>query len=104
MKARSFVGSYLQQIDVVDEPLVTITSAKSVSFENEDREKLALYFEEFDKGLICNTTNIDLLTALFGGDETDDWIGKQITLYTDPTVIYGGKKVGGIRVRSGSPE
>jgi hypothetical protein len=104
MKARNFLGSYLQQEDIPEPTTVTITSSKSVTFEDDDKEKLALYFEELEKGMICNATNINLLIALLGSDETDDWVGKQVTLYVDPTIMFGGKKVGGIRIRSASPE
>ena len=38
-----------------------------------------------------------LLIACWG-DETDEWIGRRITLYCDPTVKYGKDEVGGIRV------
>lgn len=32
------------------------------------------------------------------GDKSSQWTGKAITLYGDPTVIYGGVEVGGIKV------
>lgn len=32
------------------------------------------------------------------GDKSSQWVGKSITLYGDPTVIYGGVEVGGIKV------
>jgi hypothetical protein len=32
------------------------------------------------------------------GDEPKQWIGKQLTLYCDPEVKFGGVKVGGIRI------
>ena len=32
------------------------------------------------------------------GDKSSKWAGLQITLYGDPTVIYGGVEVGGIKV------
>ena len=104
MKARSFLGSYLKQDDVEDSPVVTISGAEGVQFEDEDKEKLVLHFEEFDKGMVLNATNINLLTSLFGSDETDDWTGKQVTLFADKTIMFGGKRVGGIRVKSASPE
>lgn len=104
MKARSFLGSYLKQDDFDEPTVATISGAKSVEFEDEDKDKLALYFEELDKGMILNATNINLLTALFGSDETDEWMGKQVTIYTDPNIMFGGKKVGGLRVKSASPE
>lgn len=32
------------------------------------------------------------------GDDGAAWVGKQLTLYNDPEVKYGGVKVGGIRI------
>jgi hypothetical protein len=32
------------------------------------------------------------------GDQGKDWVGKSMTLYCDPNVMYGGVKVGGIRI------
>lgn len=40
-----------------------------------------------------------LLIAAWG-DESDVWTGRQVQLYYDPEVVYGGKKVGGVRVRA----
>ena len=34
------------------------------------------------------------------GDKSSQWVGKSITLYGDPTVIYGGVEVGGIKVEA----
>ena len=31
-------------------------------------------------------------------DKGKNWIGKMATIYGDPTVVFGGKQVGGIRV------
>ena len=32
------------------------------------------------------------------GDVGNDWVGKSVTLFRDPEVIYGGVKVGGVRI------
>ena len=37
---------------------------------------------------------------IFGDDEMDHWIGRQCVIYADPTVMFGRKPVGGIRVRA----
>jgi hypothetical protein len=63
-------------------------------------KKWVMYFENIEKGLVMNTTNLQLAAIAFGTQETDDWIGKQIVLYHDPNVSYGGKLTGGIRVRA----
>lgn len=38
-----------------------------------------------------------VLGKLWGG-ETDNWIGKSMVLFNDPTVIWAGKPEGGIRI------
>lgn len=59
--------------------------------------KLVLYFERAVKGMICNKTNAQRL-ALVYGDDTDDWLGKKITLYAEMTE-FGGQSRWGLRVR-----
>jgi hypothetical protein len=99
MKARSFLGSYLKQDDFDEPAVLTISGAEGTRFEDEDKEKLVLYFDELDKGLVCNATNITLLISLTGSDDTDDWVGKQVTVYADKSIMFAGKKVGGLRIR-----
>ena len=51
-----------------------------------------------------NVTNGELLAAMFGSRNSDDWIGKKVVLYRDPNVFFGGKPVGGIRCRAPQTE
>jgi len=105
MNARSFLGGqYLQKEDVSEPVIVTISHAETKAFEGEDRPKLVLYFEEYQKGLACNNTNILILIDACGKDDTDQWKGKKIVLYVDPTVMYSGRMVGGLRVRAATKE
>lgn len=34
------------------------------------------------------------------GQESDNWVGKHAELYFEPTVMYAGKEVGGIRIKA----
>jgi hypothetical protein len=52
------------------------------------------------KPLILNATNIRRAVGAFGSAETDDWIGQSIIAYDDPEIEYGGKVVGGVRLRA----
>jgi len=54
-------------------------------------------FVEAQKKLVLNKTNAKLIAA-HHGDESDDWIGKQITLYPT-TCKFGRDTVECIRVR-----
>ncbi len=40
------------------------------------------------------------LTQLWGINDSQQFIGRSVTLYTDPNVTWGGVKVGGIRIRA----
>ena len=96
-------SSYLKQTDF-DETgyIVTVKSIeqKNVAREDEPPEnKWIVYFNEYEKAMVLNTTNINGLAKACGSEDTDDWPGKAVIVYVDPTVGYGGKITGGLRVR-----
>ena len=96
-------SSYLKQTDFDDSGLiVTVASVaqKNVAREDEPPElKWLVTFTEFEKAMVLNTTNINALAKACGSDDTDDWGGKEVIVYVDPTIAYGGKIVGGLRIR-----
>jgi len=49
--------------------------------------------------MVLNSTNIQLLAKACESEDTDDWIGKKVIIYSDPNVSFGGKLVGGLRVK-----
>jgi hypothetical protein len=63
-----------------------------------DDRKAVLYFTGHQKGLPLNVTNFRTLIELFGTDESDDWLGRRIELYTTG-VEYQGRHTLGIRIR-----
>lgn len=96
-------SKFMKQSDVGDGMLVTIKGLKKQNVARDDEEaenKYCLTFNEIDKPLVLNKTNIQLCALATGSQQTDDWIGRKIVLYSDPTVAYGGKLVGGIRIRA----
>ena len=62
-------------------------------------DKFALHFHGSYKPLLLNKTNIRVLTSLFGS-QSGDWSNKQVNVYDDPNIAYGGKLVGGVRLRA----
>ncbi len=96
-------SKFLKQSDIGTGVLMTVASCErhNVAQEGADPElKWCLSFEESDKPLVLNATNIQLCERIFNSNNTDEWIGKRVVLYVDPNVSYGGKVVGGIRVRA----
>lgn len=95
-------SKFLKQDDIGRGLLVTITGcqARNVAAEGAPEDKKwCLMFQEVEKPLVLNSTNIQLCEAICGSDDTDHWIGKRIVLFVDPNVSYAGKLTGGIRVR-----
>ena len=98
-------SKFLKQSDIGKAVLWTIHGVEKVNVAAEGAEpehKWGLSFRESEKPLVLNQTNIQTLEAIIG-DDTDVWSGKRIVLYIDPTVMYSGKRVGGIRVRAPKP-
>jgi hypothetical protein len=77
-----------------------VVTIKGVGFGEvgEDRErKGVLHLAEFPRAMVVNRTNLRRIIAAHGA-ETDEWLGKEITLYPSET-DFGGKTVPCIRVR-----
>lgn len=87
---------------------VTLT-IKSVSVDDlplagtsQKERKPVVRFIETEKKLCLAKTNARQIAELLG-PLTAEWVGKRITLYPDPSVKFGRKTVGGIRVRDKLP-
>ena len=72
----------------------------NVAKEDEAAEyKWIIGFHELDKPMVLNSTNLHVAAKVLDSDDTDDWRGKEIILYTDPNVSFKGEVVGGLRFR-----
>ena len=83
---------------------VTIRDVKAgslVSNGGRKAKKPVAFFEGKDKGLALNATNCKTIAKLYGND-TEAWIGKQITLWPTTTEM-NGETVECIRVRPSIP-
>jgi hypothetical protein len=98
-------SKYLKRSDVGPGVLVTIQKVELADVAREGAEpemKPALWFDELDKPMVLNSTNGQIIANITGqeNDIEHNWLGTRIVLYDDPNVSYGGKLVGGIRVRA----
>jgi len=97
---------FLTKNDVDNEGLgyiVTITGVKqeNIAKEGADEEmKYCVHLQEFAKPMVLNSTNAQIIAKALASDEMDDWRGKQVVLYHDPNVSFGGELKGGIRARA----
>lgn len=102
-KTTEMVSSkFLKRGDCNPDILVTIrgVSQENVGKDDDPEIKWVMHFKETEKPLVLNKTNITLCEHILKSQDTDDWIGKQIVLWDDPTVMYAGEMKGGIRVRA----
>lgn len=97
-------SKYLKASDAEDSPVLTISHVKEESIGQGAQAdmKWILFFEEEEKGLVLNRTNINTIAGMYG-DDTDDWEGKKITLFATQ-VDFQGKQVDAIRVRNRPPK
>lgn len=96
-------SKFLTRADVGPGMLVTIKSLSQEDIAKEgapEELKWCMYFAETEKPLVVNATNAAIIASVTKSEETNDWSGHKIVLYDDPNVSFGGKLVGGIRVRA----
>lgn len=92
-----FSGTYLKAADLKgSEPTVVIESVELKTMPDKT-VKLDIGFVGKDKHLLANKTNSKRIAHMFG-DETEDWLGKRVQLYTE-MVDFQGTVVDAIRVR-----
>lgn len=101
LKASAFTGTgnsaYLKADDVKAGPQRFVVKGIEAVETPDGKPALQLVFEG-DKKLTLNKTNARIMAGLLG-DDTDNWKGAKVVVSFDPTVMYSGKMVGGIRVR-----
>jgi sucrose-6-phosphate hydrolase SacC (GH32 family) len=61
-------------------------------------QKPTIIFEQTEKMMVMNKTNAKRIAKLLSSNDTDDWKGKDITLYTESVSAFGAV-VDAIRVK-----
>ncbi len=95
-------SNYLKQSDFPEDYVVTVRAIerKNIAMDGKPAEyKWLATFAEFDKPMVLNSTNIQLMAKALGSDDSDDWVGHQVVVYVDENVSFGGELVGGLRIR-----
>jgi hypothetical protein len=93
-----FPARFVKAADIGDRE-VSVTITKVALEDVGDETKPVAYFKDKEKGLVLNRTNWDRISLAAGSDETEDWPGVSVVLYTEP-VTYNGKTGPAIRVKA----
>jgi hypothetical protein len=97
-------GVYVKRQDFdLGDLVFTVTSVDRVVFEARNgqpaEQKWALTFEgDPPRRFTLCKTNLALMAKFFG-KRTGAWVGQRIELYLDESISFGGRLVGGTRIR-----
>ena len=94
-------SKYLAKEDVPSPRIETMKGMESVFIESQDGDKRVtiLHFMGNLKPMVLNVTNRDVLIEDVGVRTAGEVRGKQIEIWVDKSVSFGGKRVGGLRLR-----
>ena len=91
-----FPSKYIKAADLQGRD-VTVTISNAEMEKLGDDTKLVVRFKGKDKAMVFNRTNFDRVSFLYG-DETDDWIGKSVTITTE-FAQFNGKTGPALRIK-----
>lgn len=102
-------SKYLTKDDVGEDGMIlTIKGVRMETLETDDgnEDKVVLHFAENVKPMVLNRTNAQLIAVATGAKTAGESKGKKIVVFNDPTVSFGGKITGGLRIRkaTGAPK
>jgi len=86
-----YPSKYLKAEDIDGEVVATIVGLKLETMKNaegKEDQKPVLYFRGIDKGFVLNKTNGTRIAGMHG-DESDNWVGKKITLHQESVTAFG---------------
>jgi hypothetical protein len=96
-------SKFLKKEDVGEDGVIlTISHFTTQSVKGDDGQeenKVVLNFVEEVKPMILNKTNSQLLALATGVRTAGEARGKKIIVYCDPSVSFGGRVIGGIRLK-----
>ena len=101
----AFSSTYIRKEDLTQPVRVTIdrVAVEKVSGDDGGESKPVVYFQGREKGLVLNRVNAELIVVATGETDTDRWPGREIELYSDSSIMFKGRVVGGVRVRPVTP-
>jgi len=93
----AFPSDYLKAADIPQGRRVTVTIENVTIEKLGEDQRPVVYFQGKDKGLVLNKTNANMICEIANSDETDNWTGVQIALYSTK-VDFQGRRVDALRV------
>ncbi len=88
------------------EAAVTISKVTFEKMKNKDgneEEKPVIWFRGVQKGMVLNNTNKQRILTQYPAEDTDEWIGKRITIQVEMVEAFG-KIAESLRVKLAPPQ
>lgn len=93
-----FPSRYLRGADIEDREQPATVSHVAMEEVADGEKKPVVHFRGVTKGVVLNKTNWDRLVQISGSDDSDDWGGIKVVLYTE-LVPFQGKTSPAIRIK-----
>lgn len=88
----------LNAVDIMGaEPIIRV---REVKVQQSKDQPLWVYFDGDNNRPWKPSKGMRRVLANAWGTDSDNWIGKHVKLYFEPTVKYAGEEVGGIRIKA----
>jgi hypothetical protein len=96
---QAFPSKYIKASDLQGRDVNVVIADAIIEEIGQTKDKrLVCYFQGKEKGLVVNRTNALMIADLYGND-TDEWTGKEIVLYST-RVPFQGQMTDAIRVKA----
>jgi hypothetical protein len=74
---------------------------EAIKSDDGDEDKMICHWVETDaKPMVVNRTNAQLFSIATGVLKVGDAKGKKVLVYNDPTIQFGGRVTGGLRIKA----
>jgi len=97
----AFPSKYVKSAEIGDNRIAVTIRGVAMEDVGDGETKPVIYFNEGEKGLVCNRTNANTLTDVYGSD-TDQWTGKKCEMFC-VDVDFQGRLTKGIRLSVPQP-
>ena len=98
-----YLGGYSIEGDDLELTIVEVKNEMVKGQSGRDESCMVIYFEEVDKGMICNKTNAKTITTVHGTPYIEEWPGKKILLGTEKVSAFG-ETTDALRIRQIKPK
>lgn len=93
----AFPSNYLKSEDFTegeekDVVIAKVILEKMTNRDSKEENKPVLHFSNTDKQMVVNATNWKRIAQITGEEDSDNWAGKKITLYTEIVDAFGEMK------------